>query len=80
MAEHQTTESSKTAILRVRQGDPLPGGWRVRRILAWHVIPNNDGGTGAHYEYDVEVEAITYLVPHEDEAPVAPRGNDAFGI
>lgn len=68
----RTNESGKTAILRVRQGDPLPDGWRVRRILTTNIVPNNDGGTGDHYEYDVEVEAIqgrpVVALPIPDEA------------
>jgi hypothetical protein len=48
--------TAETAILRVRQGDPLPYGWRVRRILQTWLVPLNNGGTASTYEYEVEVE------------------------
>lgn len=64
----------ETQILRVRQGYPLPEGWRVTRILQTCFVPNSDGGTGQHLEYDVEVErwrdassARSGRTPHDAE-------------
>jgi hypothetical protein len=45
----------ETAILRVRQGDSLPEGWRVVRILQTLVVPIGTG-TASVLEYEVEVE------------------------
>jgi hypothetical protein len=46
----------ETAILRVRQGDPLPDDWRVVRILQTLLVPVGGPGTASVYEYEVEVE------------------------
>ena len=48
----------ETAILRVKQGDPLPDGWRVVRILQTVMVPYGTG-TASRLEYEVEVERWT---------------------
>ena len=54
-AKRPVGEPIKTSIVRVRSCQVMHPRLRVVRILATWTVPNNDGGTGWHYEYDVEV-------------------------
>jgi len=50
-----------TEIRRIRDGEKIPDYLKLgpNKILSIERVPNNDGGTGWHYEYVVELVADT---------------------